>query len=251
MTTPNSQPDTIAMAAHDVPRVSDPIRILIAGDQQFVADALNSFLSRQPGMKIVGTMSPARESIASVLALNPDVVLLEFHLSDESTETARTIRDVSTAKVIFVTHAETENIVMAAIEYGACAVLSMSTAGDEVVRAVRVVAEGKTLVTPQTIASALVRRRGTDGMRDRLTSRERQALSLMSEGSSNRQIATMMGISYTTVRSHLRNVASKLAAHSKLEVLVKAQRLELVGKAAPARPLQGDRVHARCFAVNG
>jgi DNA-binding CsgD family transcriptional regulator len=50
------------------------------------------------------------------------------------------------------------------------------------------------------------------------------------DGSSNREIATRMGISYTTVRSHLRSVASKLAAHSKLEVLAKAQRLELVDR---------------------
>jgi DNA-binding CsgD family transcriptional regulator len=57
----------------------------------------------------------------------------------------------------------------------------------------------------------------------------------MSEGNSNREIATRMGISYTTVRSHLRNVAGKLSAHSKLEVLVKAQQLELVEKRAVAR----------------
>lgn len=249
--TTNSQRGSPAMAAHDVPRMGHPIRILIAEDQPFVADALYSLLSRQPGMIVVGRTGQVHESIASVVALQPDVVLMEFRLSDESPETLRTIRDVSAAKVIFLTHAETENIILAAIEYGACAVLSMSTAADEVVRAVRVAAEGGTLVTPQTIASALVRRRATDGMRDRLTSREREVLTLMSEGSSNREIATRMGINYTTVRSHLRHVASKLAAHSKLEVLVKAQRLELVGKGAPARAIRGDRAYVRDFAADG
>ena len=228
--TTNFHRGSLAIAAEDVPRMGVPIRIVIAEDQRFVADALNSFLSRQRGIMIVGRTGSDHDSIASFLALKPDVVLLSFRMGNESAETARTIQEGSTAKVIFVTYAETENIILAAIDYGACAVLSMSTAADEVVRAVRVAAEGGTLVTPQTIASALVRRRATDGMRDRLTSREREVLSLMSEGSSNREIATRMGINYTTVRSHLRHVASKLAAHSKLEVLVKAQRLGLVAK---------------------
>jgi DNA-binding NarL/FixJ family response regulator len=169
-------------------------------------------------------------------------VLLEFRQSDESNETIRTMQAESDAKVIFLTHAETENIILAAIEYGASAVLSMSTASDEVIRAVRIVAEGGTLIAPATIASALKRRRKTDGLRDRLTSREREVLSLMSEGSSNREIATRLGISYATVRSHLRHVASKLAAHSKLEVLVTAQRLELVDK--------GHQKYGRDFAAN-
>jgi two-component system, NarL family, nitrate/nitrite response regulator NarL len=223
-------PQPGSTAAGELPVMGNPIRVLIAEDQPFIADALNSLLSRQPGMMVVGAIGLLLDAVASVLALQPDVVLVEFRQSDESIETIRTIQAESGAKLIFLTHAETENIILAAIEYGASAVLSMSTASDEVIRAVRIVAEGGTLIDPATIASALKRRRKTDGLRDRLTSREREVLSLLSEGSSNREIATKMGISYTTVRSHVRHVASKLAAHSKLEVLVKAQRLELVDK---------------------
>jgi DNA-binding NarL/FixJ family response regulator len=224
----NSQSGSRATAPGELPVTGNPIRVLIAEDQPFIADALNSLLSRQPGMMVVGATGLLTEALASVLALQPDVVLLEFRQSDESIDTIRTIQAESDAKVIFLTHAETENIILAAIEHGASAVLSMSTASDDVIRAVRIAAEGGTLIAPATIASALKRRRKTDGLRDRLTSREREVLGLMSEGSSNREIATRMGINYTTVRSHLRHVASKLAAHSKLEVLVKAQRLELV-----------------------
>jgi DNA-binding NarL/FixJ family response regulator len=243
MVTPESQPDSTAAATRDLPGTGNPIRILIAEDQPFIADALESLLSRQPGMAVIGATGLLLDAPASVLALQPDVVLLEFRPSDESTETVRTIQAESDAKVIFLTYAETENITLAAIEYGASAVLSMSTAAEEVVRAVRMVAEGGTLIAPATIASALKSRRKTGGLRDRLTSREREVLSLMSEGSSNREIAATMKISYTTVRSHLRHVASKLAAHSKLEVLVTAQRLELVDK--------GGQKRERHFAANG
>jgi DNA-binding NarL/FixJ family response regulator len=205
-----------------------PIRILIAADQQFVADALRAFLSQQPGMLVIGTAGSVADSLSSVLMLRPDVVILEFRLSDESAAFVKTIHERSEAKVIFLTHETTERVIFAAIEVGASAVLNMSTAAVEVVHAVRTVAEGGTLINPGTIASVLNGRRKTDGVRDRLTLRERQVLRLMSEGTANREIANKLGISYTTVRSHIRNVAGKLAAHSKLEVLVTAQRLELV-----------------------
>jgi len=245
-----SQPGNTATGARHLQVMGNPIRILIAEDQQFIADALHSLLGRQPGMLVVGTTAPVLDCLASVLALQPDVVLLGFRQGDESYETARTIHEVSDAKVVFLTNAETENIILAAIDCGASAVLSMLTAADEVIRAVHIVAEGGTLITPPTVASALRHRRATDGPGDRLTSREREVLSLMSEGSSNREIATRMGISYTTVRTHLRHVARKLAAHSKLEALVKAQRLELVDRAAPERAIRGGQRYGRDFAAN-
>jgi DNA-binding NarL/FixJ family response regulator len=156
-------------------------------------------------------------------------------MTPENGAALRAIQEDSAAKVILLAIEETENVIVAAIEVGASAVLNLSTAAVDVIHAVRTVAEGGTLIGPAAFASALKRRRKTDGLRGRLTTREREVLSLMSEGNSNREIATRMGISYTTVRSHLRNVAGKLSAHSKLEVLVKAQQLELVEKRAVAR----------------
>lgn len=204
------------------------IRVLIAEDKRFVADALQAFLSRQPGMLVVGNVDSVAESLAVLVTLRPDVVLLEFRFSDDSAAVVRAIHERSETKVIFMTHDTTDRVVFAAIETGASAVLNMSTAAVDVVHAVRTVAQGGTLFNSSTIASVLNGRRKTDGVRDRLTHRERQVLRLMSEGTPNREIASKLGISYTTVRSHLRNVAGKLAAHSKLEVLVTAQRLELV-----------------------
>jgi len=205
-----------------------PIRILIAEDQQFVADALQALLSRQPGMVVAGNVGSVADALPSLVTLLPDVLMLEFRLTDGSPEVIRTIHEGSDAKVILLTHDASERVILAAIEVGASAVVNMSTAAIDVVQAVRTVAEGGTLIDPATIASVLNRRRKTDHMRDRLTIRERQVVGLMSQGTSNRAIAAKLGISYTTVRSHLRNVASKLAAHSQLEVLVKAQRLDLV-----------------------
>jgi len=219
----------------DLPLAPGPIRILIAEDQKFVADALLALLSQQPGMEVVGTVGSVVDSIHSVAMLEPDIVILEFRLSDQSTALVRTIQEDSEAGLIFLTHNESENVILAAMEIGAGAVLSMSTAAAEVIHAVRIVAEGGSLISPQAMSSVLNGRRKADHSRDKLTRREREVVSLMSQGTSNREIATKMGISYATVRSHVRNVASKLAAHSKLEVLVKAQRLDLVRDETPGK----------------
>jgi len=205
-----------------------PIRILIAEDQQFIADALQALLSQQAGMVVAGNVGSVADALPSLATLRPDVLILEFRLSEGSPEIVRAIQEASDAKIMLLTNDTNEKVILAAIEVGASAVVNMSTAAIDVVQAVRSVVEGGTLIDPATIASVLNGRRKTDHMRDRLTIRERQVVGLMSQGTSNREIATKLGISYTTVRSHLRNVASKLAAHSQLEVLVKAQRLEIV-----------------------
>lgn len=214
--------------------IGGPIRILIVEKQQFVADALVALLSQQPGMVVVGNIGSVAESAPE---LNPDIVIVDFRLNDRlAADAARALyQERSEAKVIFMTEDESDNVLLAAIDAGASAVLYMSTAAAQVIDAVRTVAVGGTLIPPHIIANLLVNRRKTDTVRDSLTSREREILRLMSEGISNRDIAGKLGISYVTVRSHIRNLAGKLAAHSKLEVLAKAQQLDLVEKQSAAR----------------
>jgi DNA-binding NarL/FixJ family response regulator len=183
--------------------IADPIRILIVEKQQFIADALLALLSLQPGMVVVGNV----ESMAELAPeLNPDVVILDFRMNDRlAADAARALNQTrSEAKVIFMTEDESDNVLLAAIDAGASAVLYMSTAAAQVIDAVRTVAIGGTLIPPHTIATLLTNRRKTDGLRDSLTSRELEILRLMAEGISNREIAGKLGISYVTVRSHIR-----------------------------------------------
>jgi DNA-binding NarL/FixJ family response regulator len=96
------------------------------------------------------------------------------------------------------------------------------------VDAIRVVAGGGTLITPRTIAALLNKRRSMDTQLESLTPREKEVLRLMAEGVSSRDIAGKLGISYTTVRTHIRSLGSKLGVHSKLQAIVKARELALV-----------------------
>ena len=84
------------------------------------------------------------------------------------------------------------------------------------------------LITPRTIATLLAKRREIDGQLQSLTVREKEVLTLLAEGLSSRSVAAKLGISYTTVRTHIRSLGSKLGVHSKLEAIVKARELGLI-----------------------
>jgi DNA-binding NarL/FixJ family response regulator len=203
---------------------------VIVENHRLVADAMEALLNQQADMEVVGTMDSVAETAKRAAALNPDVVILDFRLYDgTAVDAARAIdRSGCSAKLIFLTRDESDAILIAAIEAGASAVLYKSRTSAEVIACVRTVANGATLIRPATIAGLLKKRRMVDSARQRITDRERAVLSLMAEGAASRDIADKLGISYMTVRTHVRNVAGKLGAHNKLEVVARARQLEIL-----------------------
>ena len=196
-----------------------PTRVLIVEDHRVVAEGLAALINHQADMKVVGSVGTVAECIPAAAELNPDVVLVDFRLPDGSgPDAAAAIRGIRpAAKMIFLTR-----------ESGASAFLHKSKAAADVVAAIRDVARGKMLITPRTIATLLTKRRSIEAQLERLTPREKEVLTLMAEGFPSRAIAAELGISYTTIRTHIRSLGSKLAVHSKLEAIVKARELGLI-----------------------
>lgn len=209
---------------------AEPTRVLIVEDHRVVAEGLAALINRQTDMTVVGSAGTVAECAEAALAMDPDVVLLDFRLPDGSGADAaaaiRTLRPA--AKTIFLTREDSEAARFAALQSGASAFIHKSRAASEVVDAIRNVARGRMLITPRTIATLLAKRREMDAQLERLTPREKEVLRLMAEGYPSRAIAAQLGISYTTVRTHIRALGSKLAVHSKLEAIVKARELGLV-----------------------
>ncbi len=195
-----------------------------------VAEGLAALINFEPDMTVVGSVGTVAECGRAAAELNPDVVLLDFRLPDGSgPDAAAAIRGIRPgAKMIFLTREDTEAARFAAVQSGASAFVHKSRAAAEVVAAVRDVARGKMLITPRTIATLLSRRRSIEAQLERLTAREKEVLRLMAEGLPSRAIAAELGISYTTIRTHIRSLGSKLAVHSKLEAIVKARELGLI-----------------------
>jgi DNA-binding NarL/FixJ family response regulator len=205
-------------------------RVLIVEDHQVVAEGLAALISDQEDMTVVGTAGSVAESLVRAAELTPDIVLMDFRLGDGTGADAGTqIRQIRPeVKLIFLTREDGDAVRFAALEAGASAFIHKSRAAQEVVEAIRVVAGGGTLFTPRAIATLLNKRREVETQLERLTLREKEVLRLMAEGISSRDIAEKLGISYTTVRTHIRSLGSKLGVHSKLEAIVKARELALV-----------------------
>ena len=204
--------------------------MLIVEDHRVVAEGLAALINDQSDMKVVGNVGTVGECVQAAAELNPDVVLLDFRLPDgtgpDAAAAVRSIRPA--AKMIFLTREDSDAARFAAVQAGASAFLHKSRAAAEVVAAVRDVARGKMLITPRTIATLLAKRRSIEAQLERLTPREKEVLRLMAEGYASRAIAAELGISYTTIRTHIRSLGSKLAVHSKLEAIVKARELGLI-----------------------
>jgi DNA-binding NarL/FixJ family response regulator len=205
-------------------------RVLVVEDHQVVAEGLAALINDQKDMTVVGKAGSVAESIQRASELQPDVVLMDFRLTDGTgADAGAGIRRARPdTKLIFLTREDTDVARFAALEAGASAFIHKSRAAQEVVDAIRTVSQGGTLFTPRSIASLLNKRREIESQLERLTGREKEVLRLMAEGTSSRDIASRLGISYTTVRTHIRSLGSKLGVHSKLEAIVKARELALV-----------------------
>jgi len=216
----------------DEPRDGDDptTRVLIVEDHRVVAEGLAALINDEADMTVVGNVGTVAECLAAAAELDPDVVLVDFRLPDGTgPDAAAAIRSIRpAAKMIFLTREDTDVARFAAVQSGASAFLHKSRAAADVVSAIREVARGKMLITPRTISTLLAKRRSIEAQLERLTPREKEVLRLMAEGHPSRSIAEELGISYTTVRTHIRSLGSKLAVHSKLEAIVKARELGLI-----------------------
>jgi RNA polymerase sigma factor (sigma-70 family) len=209
---------------------AEATRVLIIEDHQVVAEGLAALINDQKDMTVVGHAGSVADSITRAAELKPDLVLIDFRLTDGTgADAANGIRQLRPeTKLIFLTREDSDAARFAAIEAGASAFIHKSRAAQDVVDAIRTVADGGTLFTPRSIARLLNSRREVEAQLERLTPREKEVLRLMAEGTSSRDIASRLGISYTTVRTHIRSLGSKLGVHSKLEAIVKARELALV-----------------------
>jgi DNA-binding NarL/FixJ family response regulator len=210
--------------------MNKPTRVLIIEDHQIVADGLTALLNDQRDITVVGNVATVAESASKAAELQPDVVLVDFRLTDGTgADAVAMIKRVNpNVRHIFLTREDSDVARFAALESGASGFIHKSKAAGEVVDAIRKVASGGTLITPSTIATLLNRRREAEAQRESLTAREKEVLRLMADGMSSRDIADQLGISYATVRTHIRSLGAKLGVHSKVQAIVKARELALV-----------------------
>lgn len=207
-----------------------PTRVVIVENHQLVSESLGLLLDAQDDMEVVGTATSVSGAAALQQSVAPDVVVMDYHLDDGTgREATMAMRDIfASARFVFLSRDDSDDARLAAVEVGASAYLHKSSPGSEVIAAIRRVAQGESLITPHMVARLVAQGRDRAHLRESLSVREREVLQLMADGISTREIARQLGISYSTVRTHVRAISNKLGTRSMVNTVVTARELDLV-----------------------
>ncbi|MFW2333739.1 response regulator [Ilumatobacter sp.] len=198
------------------------IRLVLADDHAVVLEGLSMVLSRFDDFEIVGTANGGADAVALVADTEPDVLLIDLSMPEvDGVEAIRRIlADRPRVRVLALTAFLEHQLVTAAIEAGALGYLLKSASGEEIAAAVRIVAAGGSTLTP----AALPMLAGPgDQVGDDLTPRERDVLSRLAAGLSNKHIATELGLRPGTVRIHVSNILAKLHVENRTAAAVLAR----------------------------
>ena len=207
-----------------------PIRVLIVEDHPVMAEALSALLEREEDVEVVAVATNVRDALQLVTEATPDVILADFRLPDGTgADIAAAVRHRRPRpSVLLLSAIDTVAALLAAVEAGAKGYLLKSRTAPEVLDGIRRAARGEMLIPSSVLAELLAQRGEQAVLLGSLSAREREVLKLMAEGLDNSQVAERLGIRYGTVRSHVRNLISKLNAHSRLEAVVRAEELGLI-----------------------
>ncbi|MBN6051521.1 response regulator transcription factor [Nonomuraea sp. RK-328] len=201
------------------------VRVVIADDEDLVRTGLRVILSSEPGVEVVGEAADGAEVLSVVRRERPDVVLMDVRMPavDGIQATRRLVALDAPPKVLVVTTFENDDYVYDALRAGADGFLLKRTRPDELLRAVKLVAAGDTLLFPAAIRALAARRPGSEvpGI-ERLTGREGDVLRLMARGLSNGEIAAELVVGQETVKTHVGNVLAKLGARDRTQAVIAA-----------------------------
>jgi len=205
--------------------MSAPHTVLVVDDHSLVRTGVVKIISHEPDLDVVAEASNGAEAVEAFTKYRPDVTLLDLRMPVmEGVEAVRQIREVDPqAKVIVLTTYDTDEDITRALKAGAKAYALKDITAEDLVTCIHDVLAGKTYLAPAAAAKL------AEGMaRMQVTPRELSALRLMSDGKSNKEIATALGITERTVKTHLGHLFEKLGVTSRTEAVKVATRRGLV-----------------------
>ncbi|MFI9240094.1 response regulator [Streptomyces sp. NPDC053079] len=215
------------------------IRVLIADDQMMVRQGFTVLLNAEPGIEVVGQAVDGEDAVAKVAELAPDVVLMDIRmprLGGIDATRRITAPAGATVKVLVLTTFDLDEYVYEALRAGASGFLLKDASADELAHAVRVVAGGDALLSPNLTKRLIAEFSRTAGaprapLRERvggLTERETEVLSLIAQGLSNAEIAARLVLAEQTVKTHVSRILVKLGLRDRTQAAVFAYETGLV-----------------------
>jgi DNA-binding NarL/FixJ family response regulator len=206
-----------------------PIEILIVDDHSVVRQGLRMFLSLDPDLNVIGEASNGKEALEQVEKLKPDVVLMDLLMPvmDGISAIEAIRQSYPDTEVIALTSVLEDASVVNAVRAGAIGYLLKDTQADELRQAIKAAAAGQVQLSPKA-AERLMREIRAPESPEKLTERESDVLRLIALGMANKEIASQMHISETTVKTHVSNILMKLGVPSRTQAALYAVRIGLV-----------------------
>jgi DNA-binding NarL/FixJ family response regulator len=205
------------------------IRVLLVDDQDLVRAGLRGVLRQQFGFEIVGECADGTEVLAAVADCEPDIVLMDVRmpLLDGVAATRRLRAERPSMPVLALTTFDDDEALAGMLRAGAAGFVLKEIPGEQLHRAVRIVAEGGAWLDPAVTSRVLAVYRTAPAAPpvpprtlDLLTSREREVLSLIGQGHTNAEIARQLFVGEGTVKTHINHVFTKLSLRDRAAAII-------------------------------
>jgi two-component system, NarL family, response regulator NreC len=209
---------------------------MLADDHTVMRTGLRTLLERQPNLEVVGETENGRQTVELSASLKPDVLVMDVGMPilNGIEATKQIVDQCSTTAVVILSMHSDEAYVMRALKAGARAYLLKDSAAADLIGAIEAVSQGKSFFSPKVsriLAEDYVRvlkQRGAADSYELLTNREREILQLLTEGKTNKAVATVLNISLYTVETHRSHILQKLNLHNSAELVLYAVRKGII-----------------------
>jgi DNA-binding NarL/FixJ family response regulator len=208
---------------------AQPVRVLIVDDDDLMRAGLRGVLTTDETIEVVGEAGDGREAVYRTRLLQPDIVLMDVRMPDLDgiSATRELLAAFPDIRVVMLTTFEQDDYIFGALSAGASGFLLKRTRPEELVAALHTIAAGDALLSPSVTGRVIERMAhqpapddSRDARLDELTAREREVLDLMARGLSNSEIADLLVIGESTVKTHVKRVLAKVDARDRVQAVI-------------------------------